>query len=162
MSRYPSPVPSNPSPPPTHTHTPLGYYFPPPQEFDEDKNGYLDRREFKECLQSAQLGLSPQEIMHIMAEVDENDDGVVEYNEFMPLAVELLQSLQVKEDVTADAIDMREAARAQAEQYLDSMGRDALQEKLSQLFIKVRDLGDMDFFPPSLLAIPSWNSVQGG
>ena len=48
----------------------------------------------------------------------------------MPLAIELLQSLQVKEDVTADAIDMREAARAQAEQYLDSMGRDALQEKL--------------------------------
>lgn len=69
------------------------------QEFDEDQSGFLDRKEFKKCLTSAKLGLSSREVNAIMAEVDENEDGVIEYAEFMPLAIELLQSMQVSSQV---------------------------------------------------------------
>jgi len=41
-------------------------------KFDEDESGYLDRREFKACLESAELGLSKKDVRKIMSEADEN------------------------------------------------------------------------------------------
>jgi Ca2+-binding EF-hand superfamily protein len=38
-------------------------------------SGYLDRKEFKGCMQSSELGLSKKEIRRIMSEADENADG---------------------------------------------------------------------------------------
>lgn len=81
------------------------------QEFDEDQSGFLDRQEFKKCLASARLGLTSREINTIMAEVDENEDGVIEYGEFMPLAIELLQSMQVSGEVAEASKQVREPVR---------------------------------------------------
>ena len=47
--------------------------------YDADQDGYLDRREFRELLMDAELGLSKKDARAIMAEADENDDGALEY-----------------------------------------------------------------------------------
>lgn len=36
-------------------------------------------------------GLSTKHVLKIMAEADNNDDGVIEYKEFLPIAIELIQ-----------------------------------------------------------------------
>jgi Ca2+-binding EF-hand superfamily protein len=53
---------------------------------DVDNSGYLSRNEFIACMQDADLGLTKKEIVAIMSELDANDDGKIEYGEFVPLA----------------------------------------------------------------------------
>lgn len=56
--------------------------------YDTDGSGRLERKEILECLQSLTLGstkLTPKEIRMIMAFVDEDGSGTIEYNEFAPL-----------------------------------------------------------------------------
>lgn len=38
-----------------------------------------------------EIGLKPRDILQIMAEADDNDDGVIEYQEFLPFAAEIIQ-----------------------------------------------------------------------
>ena len=45
--------------------------------YDADQDGYLDRREFRELLMDAELGLSKKDARAIMSEADENDDGAL-------------------------------------------------------------------------------------
>ena len=47
------------------------------QAADMDRNGVLDRREFKSCLGATYLNLSKQEMTTIMVEADENADGTL-------------------------------------------------------------------------------------
>ena len=51
------------------------------REFDVDGNGYLDRREFKTVMSSAELDLSAKDIRQIMAQCDENGDGQITLGE---------------------------------------------------------------------------------
>jgi hypothetical protein len=62
-----------------------------------DGNGVLDRAEFKACLMSADLGLTRKEINLLLTEADDNGDGVVEYDEFVPLCFKILVE-KFKED----------------------------------------------------------------
>ena len=66
---------------------------------DADGNGYLDRREFQEVLRSADLNLSKSDYRKIMIECDENDDGCIEYNEFVPFMVQVLQAFKAKDQL---------------------------------------------------------------
>jgi len=81
---------------------------------DADGNGYLDRREFKTVMSSAELDLSAKDIRQIVAQCDENGDGVIEYREFLPLMTKILLALQardaVAEERAADEDEAREAA----------------------------------------------------
>ena len=79
---------------------------------DADGNGYLDRQEFKEVFKSLknELGLSNKMVKQIMAEADENDDGVIEYKEFVPIAVDVINVLEAKQDFEAQkAMDAEDA-----------------------------------------------------
>lgn len=42
----------------------------------------------------SEIGLTSLDILKIMAEADNNDDGVIEYREFLPVAVEIIQVKQ--------------------------------------------------------------------
>jgi len=64
--------------------------------YDEDKSGGLDRREFRKCLKHHYLNLTAPEIQMIMAEADENEDGVISYKEFVDLMVKLVASAKAK------------------------------------------------------------------
>lgn len=58
-----------------------------------------------------ELGLSNKVIKQIMAEADENDDGVIEYREFVPMAVDVINIIEAKQDykenVEMDKIEVR-------------------------------------------------------
>merc|ERR1711871_161698 len=61
--------------------------------YDADQNGTLDPAEFKQCLNDTGIlgrPLNPQEVQAIMLALDENEDGRVDYNEFMDFALKVL------------------------------------------------------------------------
>ena len=62
---------------------------------DKDGSGSLDRKELKTVFDGLkqELGLSNKDIKLIMAEADENDDGVVEYEEFATIAADVLEAI---------------------------------------------------------------------
>lgn len=87
-------------------------------ESDSDNNGYLDYREFKDIMQAAEMGLSDDEIYILMEEADENMDGKIEYKEFIPLAVETIQTVKSKAEAEQREAEMMADAEAAAEMYL--------------------------------------------
>lgn len=46
---------------------------------DKDKSGALDRKEFTAVLMNANLGVTPRHVRQLLADCDENEDGVIEY-----------------------------------------------------------------------------------
>ena len=44
------------------------------------------------------IGLTSKQIKMVMAEIDENEDGVIEYREFMPVMVDLIHAFQARRD----------------------------------------------------------------
>jgi Ca2+-binding EF-hand superfamily protein len=106
-------------------------------DHDRDGNGFLDHREFRALLNSANLGLSSKEVKRILAEADENEDGTIEYAEFIPLAIDLVQAMYMKIDSAADKEESSSAARAAAESHmLHGMPREALESIMGEIFKK--------------------------
>ena len=68
---------------------------------DSDGSGALDRKEFARCLKSAELGLTRKEINLLLSEVDADGDGMVTYEEFVPLCFNILVE-RFKDDVLAE------------------------------------------------------------
>jgi Ca2+-binding EF-hand superfamily protein len=59
--------------------------------FADTKNtGFLDETEFAACIQDLGLGLTASHIAELMTAVDKNKDGVIAYDEWIPLAFELM------------------------------------------------------------------------
>jgi len=57
---------------------------------DNDCSGYLDFQEFKNCISQMGLPISNGQLLQLMQFVDVNRDGKVSYDEFVPVAIELL------------------------------------------------------------------------
>lgn len=66
------------------------------KDADEDNSGSLTFNEFEKLMERVDLGISYQELRFIISEADDNDNGVVDYAEFVPLAVDLLQSFRAR------------------------------------------------------------------
>ena len=106
---------------------------------DADGNGFLDRKEFKQVFVSLkeELGLSNKVIKQIMAEADENDDGAIEYREFVPMAVDVINVMEAKADYKENQMLDKEEALEDAKDFLlHGMPRDTLEEMLKNAFIK--------------------------
>jgi Ca2+-binding EF-hand superfamily protein len=58
--------------------------------------GSLTFDEFQKLMEQVELGISPQELRFVISEADENENGVVDYEEFVPLAVDLIQSFRAR------------------------------------------------------------------
>ena len=87
------------------------------------------------------LHLPEKELRALMAEADVNDDGVIEYEEFMPIALDLLQALIVKRQVESDADRRQMAAFEDAHQLLRSgLSEQDLKRMLVDIFRKA-DVG---------------------
>ena len=65
----------------------------------------------------AELGLSKKDARAIMAEADENDDGV-EYREFVPIMVEIIHGIKAKTDAAAVTEEAEDEAREVVEMHL--------------------------------------------
>ena len=87
-------------------------------EADADQNGYLDRTEFQNVLRSADLKLTKKDYRKIMLECDENDDGCIDYNEFVPFMVQILQSFKAKQELHKSMEKEEKEAEEMAESIL--------------------------------------------
>jgi len=106
-------------------------------EADVDNSGALSMGEFKSVLQMADLGLSDVETKRVMAEADCNEDGEISYDEFIPLAVDLVQTMYAKME-TQEARKMAEdEAREEAKAYLlHGMSKDEVEGVMTEIFRK--------------------------
>lgn len=53
-------------------------------KFDKDKNGWIDKKEFKKCLETTtKTKLTKEQIDTIMKRTDQNGDGKIDYDEFI-------------------------------------------------------------------------------
>lgn len=52
-------------------------------EFDEDGNGHISQVEFRNAIRKLGLGLSSRDIDQLMVRFDSNEDGKIDYSEFM-------------------------------------------------------------------------------
>jgi Ca2+-binding EF-hand superfamily protein len=102
---------------------------------DDDGNGYLDRKEFKRVLKEADLGLGKKDIRNVMAECDENEDGVIEYKEFMPIMVDLIHAAQARDKAAFEAeMDAMDAEFEANDYFIHGMGREQLESLMMDLF----------------------------
>ena len=64
------------------------------QGYDADGNGHLDPMEFRKCLNETQIlgrPLDPKEVQSIMVGIDENEDGRIDYEEFINFMLEIME-----------------------------------------------------------------------
>jgi len=77
---------------------------------DTDKSGYLSRKEFKECMKNADLGLTRQEINALMSEIDVDGDGNISIDEFdgifFEMLVEIISAATIEEQRNSDELTM--------------------------------------------------------
>jgi len=83
-------------------------------EADQDGTGTLSYKEFKEVINTSQLGFSKNEIRRMLMEADENEDGYIDYNEFLPIGVDIVQAIFARREAEAAAKDKAEAAQEAA------------------------------------------------
>jgi len=100
---------------------------------DQGNKGYLSRKEAHDLIAtlSPEFKLSESDISQIMAEADENDDGEIEFGEFIPLALEVFESLYAKTEVHRQ----QELAYLEAEDLLlHGLSQQELEETLHGYF----------------------------
>lgn len=107
------------------------------READVDGNNVLSLPEFKSVMAKANLGLDDKQMKLLMAEADSDSDGQIDYFEFVPLAVDLITSLQAKMEVQAEEGEQEDRARLAANEYmLHGMSKDALNAVILDVFKK--------------------------
>lgn len=62
------------------------------KDADADNSGGLDNAEFKRLLANSGGHFNPQDVEHIMNVCDKNNDGILVYKEFIPIALDLVQA----------------------------------------------------------------------
>eukprot|EP00898_Chlorokybus_atmophyticus_P006085 jgi/Chlat1/6478/Chrsp45S06056 len=76
---------------------------------DSDGSGSLDRREFRRCLSSSDLGLTRREINALMHEADSDGDGRVSYGEFVPVAWGVMVERMANRMMESEVLDSEDA-----------------------------------------------------
>lgn len=106
-------------------------------EADADGSETLDINEFKNVLVMADLGLTEQEMNTLYAEADVNDDGEIEYHEFVPIAVDVVQGLYARMDAQNQKEAEEDEALAAAEDWmLHGMSAQELEAIMIDIFRK--------------------------
>jgi len=108
---------------------------------DEDGSGTLDREEFSRCLQEVAVDLTDDEINYLLANVDENDDGVIDFREFQPVAFNLLLQVMAEEMKEQDesafaAAQWNADTLSQARELVSNLSTEELAETLESIFVK--------------------------
>jgi Ca2+-binding EF-hand superfamily protein len=105
------------------------------QRYDEDNSKSLDPREFKTLMTDLQnrMGFPPDEIYRFLAEADQNADGMIEYEEFIPLALQIVQSIYAKKALEAHVDHVEQ----QAQTLVHGMSRDELTSCVQTMFEEI-------------------------
>lgn len=102
-------------------------------KYDGDGNGYLDPSEFKSLMNDLQerLEFPPDEVYRFLAEADMNEDGMIEYEEFIPLALQIVQGMYAKKRLEQHMVDVDQHAE---DLLVHGMSRDELTELVGSIF----------------------------
>lgn len=100
---------------------------------DVEGKGYLTRPQFMAVMSSVkgELNMSDSDLRHVMSEADENDDGMIDFNEFLPLAFSIFEAIYAKQDLHKHE---DEAVSKASDLLLHGMTREELEGLLHQLF----------------------------
>jgi len=109
---------------------------------DADHNGVLDVHEFFTLFQTADLGLSRRDVAFILAEADVSGDNVVQYAEFVPIAVDVIQSLRLRAQLAKEVAASEESATDEAVTTLYGMERGELEAMMQAVFKQADENGD--------------------
>lgn len=103
------------------------------RKYDQDGNGYLDPQEFKTLMSDLQQRLDfPQdETLRFLAEADMNADGMIEYEEFIPLALQIIQGMYAKKRLEQHMVDVDQHAE---DLLVHGMSREELTELVGSIF----------------------------
>jgi Ca2+-binding EF-hand superfamily protein len=104
---------------------------------DTDNNGVLDPREFHNLLEKSGLGFSPRLIRKVMVEADINEDKMIQWEEFVPVMIEIVDAHRVRNYKASD----EEKAINQATEYVYN---DLTQEQLERFILKLFLESDTD------------------
>jgi len=106
-------------------------------EADADGSGSLDEEEFGKMMLSSGLGLTEREIVRIMRQLDVDHNGKLDFDEFVPIGLQLLEQLC---SVVSRRVAQAQGTKQQSEAMgavLEQMGADDeydLQGKLVGMF----------------------------
>jgi len=105
------------------------------KRYDEDNSKSLDPREFKTLMSDLQnrMGFPPDEIYRFLAEADQNADGMIEYEEFIPLALQIVQSIYAKKALEAHVDHVEQ----QAQTLVHGMSREELTACIQTMFEEI-------------------------
>ena len=108
---------------------------------DRGNKGFLSRIEARKLIETLtdDFKLTEADVRQIMAEADENDDGLIEFGEFIPMALEVMESLYAKSELHKQ----QERAYAEAEDILmHGLTQEQFETTLSGVFAKADVNGD--------------------
>jgi hypothetical protein len=80
---------------------------------DSDDSGHLDPAEFRQALADSDIKLTPGQINQLLAEIDTDGDGRINYVEFVPVAFQVLTKIvadTIDEEQKREAVDEAVAA----------------------------------------------------
>ncbi|CAK8999556.1 Calmodulin-like protein 12 (Touch-induced calmodulin-related protein 3) [Durusdinium trenchii] len=103
------------------------------KKYDQDGSQFLDPSEFKALMSDLQqrLDFPKNEILLFLAEADMNADGKIEYEEFIPLALQIIQGMYAKKRLEQHLSDVD----LQAEELLvHGMSREELTALVGSMF----------------------------
>jgi Ca2+-binding EF-hand superfamily protein len=102
-------------------------------KYDGDGNGYLDPNEFKQLMNDlqARMDFPPDEVYRFLAEADMNEDGMIEYEEFIPLALQIVQGMYAKKRLEQHMVDVDQHAE---DLLVHGMSRDELTDLVGSIF----------------------------
>jgi len=102
-------------------------------KYDNDSNGYLDPTEFKALMNDLQqrMDFPPDEVYRFLAEADMNEDGMIEYEEFIPLALQIVQGMYAKKRLEQHITDIDQHAE---DLLVHGMSREELTELVGSIF----------------------------
>mmetsp|Transcript_86080 Transcript_86080/g.216692 ORF Transcript_86080/g.216692 Transcript_86080/m.216692 type:complete len:423 (-) Transcript_86080:165-1433(-) len=102
-------------------------------KYDKDHNGYLDPGEFKALMDDLQqrLDFPKDEIYRFLAEADMNADGQIEYEEFIPLALQIIQGMYAKKRMEQHISDVEQHAE---DLLVHGMSREELTDLVGSIF----------------------------
>lgn len=93
----------------------------------------MDAGEFKTLMTDLQqrLDFPKDEVLRFLAEADMNSDGMVEYEEFIPLALQIIQGMYAKKRLEQHMDDIEQHAQ---DLLVHGMSREEFTELVSTLF----------------------------